>query len=52
MPFENYSKRMAFVGSMRAMSIDGRMSIAVESTNIAMFSGNNHQVNSTGTQSI
>ena len=43
---------MAFVGSMREISIDGKTSIATEIMNIAIFIGSSHQVNIIGTQSI
>ena len=50
--YKSYSKRIAFVGSMREMSIDGSTSIATDSRNITMFKGMSHQENSMGTLSM
>ena len=47
-----YSKRMALVGSMREMSIEGNTSIATDNANIAMLRGISHHENSMGTLSI
>ena len=48
----DYSKRIAFVGSMREIIIDGNTNIATDKRNITIFRGNNHHENSIGTLSI
>ena len=48
----DYSKRIALVGSMREISIDGSTSIATDNRNITIFKGMSHQENSMGTLSM